>query len=167
MIEDVWAPPRQAAIFRPPSWENKSSQRRTCKLPTAPAMRQDRDHGWGTGLAPVRGRVYVAMYVYSTDGVPVGFVFETNIYDLTGEPLGRIVGCRVHRFDGTYVGEWFRDMVVRRPEGRPRLIPPAPVPPRRPPVPGSYNLRAVVQYGYADAFGELRSGGGFLREAAE
>lgn len=107
------------------------------------------------------------MYVYSTDGVPVGFVFEMNIYDLTGEPLGRIVGCRVHRFDGTYVGEWFRDMVVRRPEGRPRLIPPTGAPPRRPPVPGSYNLRAVVQYGYSDAFDELRSGGGYLREAAE
>ena len=68
----------------------------------------------------------VAMYVYSTGGDPVGFVFETNIFDLDGTPLGRIVGCRVHRFDGTYVGEWFRDMVVRRPQGRPRIIPPAP-----------------------------------------
>ena len=76
----------------------------------------------------------MAMYVYSTDGDPVGFVFETYIYDLDGTPLGRIVGCRVHRFDGTYVGEWFRDMVVRRPQGRPRLIPAMPVPPRRPPT---------------------------------
>ncbi len=110
------------------------------------------------------------MYVYSTDGQPVGFVFETTIYDLTGEPLGRIVGCRGHRFDGTYVGEWFRDMVVRRPQGRPRMIPPAPVPPRRPAAASSYNLRAVVQYGYHDAFPELREtsgGGGFYREAAE
>ena len=82
-----------------------------------------------------RGDQYsVAMYVYSTGGEPVGFVFETTIYDLEGAPLGRIVGCRVHRFDGTYVGEWFRDMVVRRPQGRPRIIPPAPVPPRRPPA---------------------------------
>jgi len=111
----------------------------------------------------------MAMYVYSTEGDPVGFVFETNIYDLDGTPLGRIVGCRVHRFDGTYVGEWFRDMVVRRPQGRPRLIPPAPVPPRRPPAASSYNLRAVVQYGYTDAFDGLREtgGGGFYREAAE
>ena len=106
------------------------------------------------------------MYVYSTGGEPVGFVFETNIYDLEGAPLGRIVGCRVHRFDGTYVGEWFRDMVVKRPSGRPRIIPPAPVPPRRPPAATSYRLRAVVDYGYTDAFPFLRESG-YLREAAE
>ena len=47
----------------------------------------------------------MAMYVYSTEGEPVGFVFGTDIYDLDGAPLGRIVGCRVHRFDGSYVGE--------------------------------------------------------------
>ena len=106
------------------------------------------------------------MYVYSTDGEPVGFVFETNIFDLKGLPLGRIVGCRVHRFDGTYVGEWFRDMVVRRPSGRPRIIAPAPAPKRRPSAPASYRLRAVVDYGYPDAFPLLRESG-FLREAAE
>ena len=60
----------------------------------------------------------MAMYVYSIDGDPVGFVFETSIYDLGGNPLGRLVGSRVHRFDGSYVGEWFKDMVVRRPQGR-------------------------------------------------
>ena len=112
----------------------------------------------------------MAMYVYSTDGDPVGTVFETNIYDLDGTPLGRIVGCRVHRFDGTYVGEWFRDMVVRRPQGRPRIIPPAAVPPRRPPASASYRLRAVVDYGYQDAFPLLRDGAaqdGYLSEAAE
>jgi 4-fold beta-flower domain-containing protein len=98
------------------------------------------------------------MYVYSTDGEPVGFVFETNIYDLEGTPLGRIVGCRVHRFDGSYVGEWFRDMVVERPHARPRIIPAAATPPRRPPAPSSYRLRAVVDYGYRDAFPLLRQG---------
>lgn len=107
------------------------------------------------------------MYVYSTDGEPVGFVFETDIYDMDGAPLGRIVGCRVHRFDGTYVGEWFRDMVVKRPQGRPRIIPAAPSPPRRPPPPGTCRLRAVVDYGYADAFPMLRETGQYFREAAE
>jgi len=107
------------------------------------------------------------MYVYSTDGDPVGFVFETTIYDLTGAPLGRIVGCRVHRFDGSYVGEWFRDMVVARPGARPRIIPPAMVPPRRPAAASSYRLRAVVDYGYADAFPALRESGTGFREAAE
>ena len=114
------------------------------------------------------GAGHLAMYVYSTDGEPVGFVFETNIYDLDGTPLGRIVGCRVHRFDGTYVGEWFRDMVVRRPQGRPRIIPAVAAPPRRPPASTSYRLRAVVDYGYPDAFPLLRQGAdeAWLHQAA-
>ena len=108
------------------------------------------------------------MYVYSTDGDPVGFVFESNVYDLEGIPLGRIVGCRVHRFDGSYVGEWFRDMVVQRPQGRPRIIPAVAAPPRRPPAPGSYRLRAVVDYGYRDAFPLLRQDADdWLGQAAE
>ncbi len=112
----------------------------------------------------------MAMYVYSTDGEPVGFVFETSIYDLDGTPLGRIVGCRVHRFDGTYVGEWFRDMVVRRPQGRPRIIPATATPPRREPADTSYRLRAVVDYGYPDAFPSLQQAAHedrWLSEAAE
>jgi 4-fold beta-flower domain-containing protein len=112
----------------------------------------------------------MAMYVYSTDGDPVGFVFETYIYDLDGSPLGRIVGCRVHRFDGTYVGEWSRDMVVRRPQGRPRIIPAIAPPPPRPPASASYRLRAVVDYGYSDAFPLLRQGApepAYYSEAAE
>lgn len=110
------------------------------------------------------------MYVYSTDGEPVGFVFETNIHDLDGTPLGRIVGCRVHRFDGTYVGEWFRDMVVKRPQGRPRTLPAVAAPPRRPPISAGFRLRAVVDYGYPDAFALLRDGAAersWYGEAAE
>ena len=60
------------------------------------------------------------MYVYSTGGEPVGFVFETFIHDLAGAPLGRIIGSRVHRIDGSYAGEWFKEMVVQRPAARPR-----------------------------------------------
>lgn len=98
------------------------------------------------------------MFVYSTGGEPVGFVFETNIYDMDGTPLGRIVGCRVHRFDGSYVGEWFGGcMVVLRPQGRPRSIPPAPLPPRRPAEVAGFRLRAPIDYGYIDAFESLRS----------
>jgi hypothetical protein len=108
------------------------------------------------------------MYVYSTDGDPVGFLFESNLYDLEGTPLGRIVGSRVHRFDGTYVGEWFRDMVVERPQGRPRVVPAVAVPPRRPPAQSSYRLRAVVDYGYRDAFPLLSQGNDkWFGEAAE
>ena len=112
----------------------------------------------------------MAMYVYSTEGEPMGYVFETYIYDLDGSPLGRIVGCRVHRFDGTYVGEWFRDMVVRRPSGRPRIIPAIAAPPRRDPASPTYRLRAIVDYGYEDMFPMLRQGTGdvaYLSLAAE
>lgn len=101
----------------------------------------------------------MAMYVYSTAGEPVGFVFETAIYHLDGHPLGRILGSRVHRFDGSYVGEWFKDMVVLRPNGQPRTLPPAAPPPRRPPEARSYRLRAVVDYGFPDAFPLLEQGG--------
>ena len=94
----------------------------------------------------------MAMYVYSTEGEPVGFVYETTIYDLEGAPLGRILGSRVHRIDGSYVGEWFKDMVVRRPCGRPRFIPPVAMPPPRNPPGPSFRLRAVVDYGYPDVF---------------
>jgi hypothetical protein len=94
----------------------------------------------------------MAMYVYSTAGDPVGFVFGTFIHDLGGRPLGRIVGSRVHRLDGTYVGEWFKDMVVDRPEGRARTIPPVVAPPPRPSPGVSFRRRVVVNYGYADMF---------------
>src|SRR5688572_25342735 len=46
------------------------------------------------GACPAYGGVYMAMYVYSTDGDPIGFLFETSIYDLGGTPLGRIIGSR-------------------------------------------------------------------------
>jgi hypothetical protein len=93
------------------------------------------------------------MYVYATGGPPVGFVFETTIYDLTGAPAGRIVGSRVHRFDGTYVGEWFQQMVVERAEARPRSIPPRPLPRALTPPAATSPRRQVADYlNYVDAF---------------
>jgi hypothetical protein len=92
------------------------------------------------------------MYVYSTKGEPIGFLHEMLIYDMKGEPRGRILGSRVHRLDGCYVGEWFKEMVVQRPTGRPRAIPPIPAPPRRPSPGSSFSRRGLVHYGYPDAF---------------
>ena len=98
----------------------------------------------------------MTMYVYSTAGEPRGFLFETTIYGLDGLPLGRILGCRVHRFDGSYAGEWFHQMVVDRPSARPRSIPPVPAPPPRAAAPSSGWRRDLAQYGlYADAFERL------------
>jgi hypothetical protein len=98
------------------------------------------------------GQRNMPMYVYSTGGEPVGFLHELFIYDLKGDPLGRILGSRVHRIDGTYVGEWFKEMVVQRPTGRPRAIPPIAPPPARPSPGLSFSRRGVIHYGYPDAF---------------
>lgn len=94
----------------------------------------------------------MTMYVYSTTGEPVGFVFGEDIFDLGGQPLARIHGNRVHSFDGEYKGEWFRDMVVHRPDAQPRRAPAVAAPQPRSPPPASCRLRAVVNYGYDDAF---------------
>lgn len=102
------------------------------------------------------GASNMTMYVYDTAGEPRGFLFETTIYNLDGVPLGRLCGARVHRFDGSYVGEWFHQMVVERPTARPRRIAAvAPAAPRNA-VPAGSRRRAVAEYGnFADAFGLL------------
>ena len=101
----------------------------------------------------------MTMYVYSTAGEPRGFLFETTIFALDGTPLGRVLGCRVHRFDGAYAGEWFHQMVVDRPTARPRSIPPVPGPAPRAPAQISCWRRGVAEYGfYADAFDRLAAG---------
>ena len=100
----------------------------------------------------------MAMYVYSTRGEPVGFVMETFIHTLEGQPVGRIIGSRVHRFDGAYVGEWWKEMVVERPEGQPRNLPPMRIPPHRDPPPSTFNRRVVLHGGYQDVFHLLREG---------
>jgi len=74
---------------------------------------------------------------------------------MEGWPIGRIVGSRVYRFDGAYVGECFKDMVVSRSETGGRALTPIPVPRRQPP-PDGYRRRVVIDYGYADAFHLLR-----------
>ena len=98
----------------------------------------------------------MAMYVYSTGGEPVGFLYENFIHDLDGRPLGRIIGSRVHRFDGSYVGEWFKEMVVEKPGTGKLVLPPIPEPHFRPSPGASWRRRAVVDYGYPDLFESLR-----------
>lgn len=110
----------------------------------------------------------MTMYVYSTTGEPRGFLFETTIFGLDGAPLGRVLGCRVHRFDGSYAGEWFHQMVVDRPTARPRSIPPVPMPSHRPPAPANWGRRPVAEYcAYADAFDRLAASTDPYQMAAE
>jgi hypothetical protein len=108
----------------------------------------------------------MAMYVYSTEGIPVGFLYESFIFDLSGTPLGRILGSRVHRLDGSYAGEWYKEMVVERPNGCPRDMAPVAAPPRRPSPGTAGRRRGVVDYGFPDRFDRLYEGGA-LRQAAE
>lgn len=98
----------------------------------------------------------MTMYVFSTAGEAVGFVYESFIYDLDGVPLGRILGSRVHRLDGSYVGEWVNDMVVDKAAPYRRAISPVFPPPRKNPVGRGVWRRAVLEHGkYPDAFGWL------------
>jgi len=95
----------------------------------------------------------MAMYVFSTAGEAVGFVFESLIYDLAGTPLGRILGSRVHRLDGSYVGEWFHDMVVHKASPNRRPIHAVSVPANRTPMESGVRRRPVQDYTrYEDAF---------------
>ena len=110
----------------------------------------------------------MAMYVYATDGEAVGFLYECFVFDLAGVPLGRLVGARVHRLDGSYAGEWFHQMVVERRTAPVRAVFPA-TPPARPPVPPRPEPRRhVAEYGlYPDAFHLLYAADELLQHAAE
>jgi hypothetical protein len=96
------------------------------------------------------------MYVFSTAGEAVGFVHGSFIHDLGGFPLGRILGSRVHRMDGTYAAEWFHNMVVDR-----RSAPPGPISPIDPPacaraMNGGVQRRHAEEFArYPDAFARL------------
>jgi hypothetical protein len=93
------------------------------------------------------------MYVFSTAGEAVGFVYESFVYDLEGSPLGRILGSRVHRLDGSYVGEWFHDMVVDKKMPYRRPISAMFPPPRRSKVSAGVRRRLVLEHRkYEDAF---------------
>jgi hypothetical protein len=98
----------------------------------------------------------MAMYVFNTAGDAVGFVFETCIYDFEGTPLGRILGSRVHRMDGSYVGEWFHNMVVERRTTHPRAISAMDPPSSKPGMNSNYHRRPAAEHGrYPDVFDRL------------
>jgi len=104
----------------------------------------------------------MAMYIYRPDGYPVGFRFSDCIHDLDGTPLGKVLGTHVYRFDGSYVGELFKESVVTKPVPNARAILPMAMPPAVPsPGPGSQR-RGIVDYGYPDAFDLLRDGPGAI-----
>lgn len=115
----------------------------------------------------------MAMYIYRTDGHPVGFRHGNCIHDLSGEALGRVLGTHVFRFDGSYAGELFKDSVVARPlPVSVRPIQAIPRPPRASSPGPSFRRRGLVDYGFSDAFDRLYEEGsapahGHLSIAAE
>lgn len=94
----------------------------------------------------------MTMYIYQTDGEPVGFRFGDFIHDLEGYPLGRVVGTHVHKFDGSYVGELFKEMVVDKPIVRRRDAAPAAAPPKLASPGRTCRRRGLVNYGFRDVF---------------
>lgn len=101
----------------------------------------------------------MAMYIYGSDGCPVGFRFGDHIHDLGGTALGRVLGSHVYRFDGSYVGELFKDRVVDKPVPFVRRVAAMPRP-RPVPSPGSGPRRRGIDYGFTDAFHLLEEGFG-------
>lgn len=96
------------------------------------------------------------MYVYSTAGEPVGFLFENFVFDFEGTPLARLFGSRAHRLDGSYAGEWFHQMVVERRASPVRPILAVAAPPRRAVPSRPDPRRHVAEYWlYPDAFHRL------------
>ena len=92
------------------------------------------------------------MYVYHARGHAVGFMFSNFIHDMQGNPLGRVTGSHVHRLDGTYVGEFYKETVVDKPSQTGRHVAPVEAPRKLGPVPYPPSRRGVVDYGYPDTF---------------
>lgn len=95
------------------------------------------------------------MYVYHAQGHTLGFLSGNIIHDLSGEPLGRILGSHVYRLDGSYVGEWFKESVVDKPVYTRRPIAPMEAPPALPALPAGGSRRGVIDYGFPDVFHRL------------
>lgn len=96
-------------------------------------------------------------FVYNAEGGVQAFRLGDFLYDMAGKAVGRVSAERVYRFDGSYVGEMFRNMVVEKPVGVRRRLPsvsqPADVvPPPRDASRGSGSL------GFPDVFSRLEEG---------
>lgn len=62
-------------------------------------------------------------FIYDGQGTIQAFRIGDFLYDMSGKAIGRVSAERVYRFDGSYVGEMFRNMVVDKPVGARRNLP--------------------------------------------
>jgi hypothetical protein len=93
----------------------------------------------------------MADFIYNSEGRAQGFRVGSNIYALDGSAIGRVWAERAYRFDGTYVGVLFKNMVVDKPTGSRRSLPPVSAPPRMA-SPGSADIRRAINLDYPDVF---------------
>lgn len=93
-------------------------------------------------------------FIFDAKGGIQGFRIGDFLYAVGGRAIGRVSAERVYRLDGSYVGEMFRNMVVARPVGIRRNLPPIGRPAdRKPPSPDA--SRGGDSAGYADVFHRL------------
>ena len=67
-------------------------------------------------------------FIYDGTGAIQAFRIGDYLYDMGGKAIGRVSAERVYRFDGSYVGEMYRNMVVEKPVGARRSLPPVACP---------------------------------------
>jgi hypothetical protein len=86
----------------------------------------------------------MADFIYNAEGRAQGFRLGSNIYALDGTPVGRVWAERAYRFDGSYVGALFKNMVVDKPSVSKRNLPSLPRPPAVDPAISAEMRRPVI-----------------------
>ena len=95
----------------------------------------------------------MADYIYAADGNARGFRLSNHIYDLAGNPIGRVFAEKAYRLDGTYVGALINGMVVDKPGVSMRSINPVAPPPKAPGL--TAEPRRALGQNHADCFDRL------------
>jgi len=93
-------------------------------------------------------------FIYNGAGAVQAFRIGDYLYDMSGKAVGRISAERVYRLDGSYVGEMFRNMVVDKPVGARRSLPPVSRP-RDVTPPAVDTSRGGGSLGFPDVFERL------------
>lgn len=99
----------------------------------------------------------MADFIYNQEGHAQGFRVGSVIYDLGGRAVGRVWAERAYRFDGSYVGVLYKNMVVDKPIVSRRNLPPISAPPNVASVPDP-DPRRPINHGFEDVFHLLGHG---------
>jgi hypothetical protein len=93
-------------------------------------------------------------FIFSETGRVQGFRIGAYIHDMGGRAIGRVSAERVYRLDGSYVGEVLRNMVVEKPVGARRNLPPVDYPGDAA-IPALDSSRGGGSFGFPDVFHRL------------